>query len=495
IKQCATNVLSNAVKYTQEGSVTLEVGYKECPKVNEASEAEALEDNIILTVRVKDTGIGIKEEDLKKLFSPFERIEEKRNRTIEGTGLGMNIVKQLLDLMDSRLEVSSVYGEGSDFYFEIKQKIIDKEPIGDFSEAYRRSLETREKYQVSFKAPDGRILIIDDTPMNLTVIKGLLKETQLNVETGTSGTEALELVTKKKYDLIFLDHMMPEPDGIQTLKAFGSLEGNLNRDTPCIALTANAVSGAREMYLKAGFDDYITKPIDGEVLEKLIKKLMPEEKLILPGQEGYDSQSDDKVKEEKKEDSIIKNLEGIDYESGIKNCMNEDILKGAIGDFYVSIASEPDLIEEAFKSNDLRTYTVKVHALKSSARIIGANELSAMAMELEEAGNAEDIEKINDKTPTLLELYRSYREKLKPFCEKEGDDDDREEIPLDQLEQAYECLREFAESFDFDSADDIMNTLEDYRIPVDYKDKYDKIKQAVTNVDRDELIRLLEDDK
>ncbi|MCR5107653.1 MAG: response regulator [Lachnospiraceae bacterium] len=490
IKQCATNILSNAVKYTEKGSVTLKVGYKEDDTETVGDSGSEHADNILLTVRVTDTGIGIKEEDIKKLFSPFERIEEKRNRNIEGTGLGMNIVRQLLDLMDTQLNVKSVYGNGSDFYFEVRQKVISREPVGDFNETYRRFLENREKYEVSFKAPEGKILVIDDTPMNLTVIKGLLKETRLKIDTGVSGKEALKLVRENKYDVIFLDHMMPEPDGIQTRKAFDTLEGNLNMNTPCIALTANAVSGAREMYLEAGFDDYISKPVDGIKLEKLLMELIPDEKLILPGDEGYSDKDTENAGSKREGENILRELEGIDYGSAIKNCLSEDVLREAIEDFHVSIMSEPDLIEKALMDGDIRTYTIKVHALKSSARIIGALELSKMAGELEAAGNEGNTERLNEKTPELLSLYRSYEQKLSKLCKKD-EDEDKPVIDEEELGQAYECLMEFAQSFDFDSADEVLNSLSNYRLPVDKQGKYDKIKQAVINVDRDELIRLL----
>ena len=261
IKQIITNILTNAVKYTEKGGVTLTVNYI------------AIDDkNIYLCISVIDTGIGIKKEDIKKLCSAFERIEEERNRNIEGTGLGMNITNKLLTMMGAKLTVDSVYGQGSNFSFQIVQQVINPKPIGNFRENYKNALAQYKEYHESFKAPNAKILVVDDTPMNLTVIKGLLKQTKIKIDTASSGEECLKMVQKNKYDIIFIDHMMPGMDGIETLKAMRSLNNNLNESTPAISLTANAISGAKEMYLAKGFSDYMTKPIEGKKLEEMIKK-------------------------------------------------------------------------------------------------------------------------------------------------------------------------------------------------------------------------------
>ena len=267
IKQIALNLLTNAVKYTNEGKVELRVGF------NKISD-----EDISLRFEVSDTGIGMKEEDLSKLFSPFTRIEESRNRSIEGTGLGMSIVKQLLALMDSNLEVKSVYGEGSQFSFEIKQRVISWEPMGDMAMRFEAETSDDEVYQEMFHAPDAHILVVDDTEVNLAVIENLLKQTQVNVDTVTSGKLALAAAKQKKYDVMFIDHMMPDMDGIETLRRMK--EENTAQDTVYIALTANAVSGAREMYLEAGFSDYLSKPVTGRRVEELLKKYLPKEKVI-----------------------------------------------------------------------------------------------------------------------------------------------------------------------------------------------------------------------
>ncbi|SES86852.1 Response regulator c-di-GMP phosphodiesterase, RpfG family, contains REC and HD-GYP domains [[Clostridium] aminophilum] len=269
IKQVITNLLTNAVKYTEEGSVTFGVGYEKTEDPEE----------IVLIVSVTDTGIGIKKEDVEKLFSEFVRIEEKRNRNIEGTGLGMNITKSLLEMMGSALQVETEYGKGSTFSFRLKQKVVRWDELGDYEKAYREAIASREKYKEQFRAPDALVLVVDDTPMNLMVFKNLLKRTGIRIDTATGGDEALALTREKTYDLIFLDHMMPDKDGIETLQELRAEEENPNAHTVTICLTANAISGARENYIAAGFDDYLTKPIKAENLESMIMRYLPEEKM------------------------------------------------------------------------------------------------------------------------------------------------------------------------------------------------------------------------
>ncbi|MCR4789416.1 MAG: response regulator [Lachnospiraceae bacterium] len=279
LKQCAMNVLTNAVKYTEKGSVDFTVSFE-----------RGTGDIIALIFTVKDTGIGMKEEDLDKLFSPFTRMEEKRNRGIEGTGLGMSITRQLLDLMGSKLDVKSVYGEGSKFSFRVNQQAMTEEPIGDYSERFMAENVRIKGYRELFHAPDACILVVDDTEMNLAVIKSLLKKTKIKIDTAESGREAISRAMIKKYDLAFIDHMMPEMDGIETLAEMKKIEDR--DDTVYVALTANAVSGARQMYLDAGFADYLPKPIDGAKLEKLILKYLPEDKIITDYEEDEESSSE-----------------------------------------------------------------------------------------------------------------------------------------------------------------------------------------------------------
>ncbi|WP_155834318.1 hybrid sensor histidine kinase/response regulator [Butyrivibrio sp. VCD2006] len=487
IKQCAMNVITNAIKYTSEGSVTIIIDHK---KIDD--------ENISLRFRVKDTGIGIRKEDMDKLFAPFERIEESRNRTIEGTGLGMNIVKQLLALMDSRLLVSSEYGKGSDFSFAVKQKVLNWSPIGDFAATYEETLLGQDTYHESFHAPDARILVVDDTLANLTVIQGLLKQTQIKVDTAESGFEALEKVCENKYDIIFMDHRMPKMDGIETFKAMKDLDENLNKDVPVYALTANVISGAREMYFKEGFAGYIPKPVDSARLEDTILKTLPSDLIIRPDDEEFNSviESEEIGAEDLAAIGVMTNVEGIDYETGAKNCGGPAALKNVATDFALAIESNSKSIEDAWKFEDYDNYTTYVHGLKSSARVIGAMELSNLAAYLEQCGNKRDKDEIERRTPELLESYRAYSYYLKALIdEASGETEEDLNKPLiepEELKGALKSLREFVEGNYFDSADDVVSMMDDYRMPDDFKSTYKEIKRLLSAVDRDGLLEILD---
>ncbi len=267
IKQCTLNLLTNAVKYTEKGSVSLKISHRDIDS-----------HRISLCVAIKDTGVGIRPEDMDDLFSPFKRIDESKNRSIEGSGLGISITKRLLDLMGSELKVSSEFGKGSEFSFEIEQEVLSREATQDRAKKPEEKKENRHAYKELFHAPDARILVVDDIKMNITVITKLLKRTQIQVDTAASGPEAIRLAAENTYDIIFIDHLMPVMDGIETLQHMR--EDKSDDNTVYVALTANAIAGAREMYLEAGFTDYISKPVDGEHLEKLIKSYLPAEKLL-----------------------------------------------------------------------------------------------------------------------------------------------------------------------------------------------------------------------
>ena len=263
IKQILSNILTNAVKYTENGSVALKVDYD-----------KADERSIFLKVSVEDTGRGMKQEDLEKLFKPFERIDELKNRHIEGTGLGMNIVQQLLALMGSKLEVTSEFGKGSTFKFVIRQEVVSWKELGDIN-AVLSERHDKKNTREQFTAPEAKILVVDDIAMNLNVFAGLLKRTKIQVTKALSGEEAIKLCRETDFDILFIDHMMPEMDGIETMTHIRKDRFALCRNKPMIALTANAISGAREFYLEKGFTNYISKPIDPKMLEKMIMELLP----------------------------------------------------------------------------------------------------------------------------------------------------------------------------------------------------------------------------
>ncbi|MBO4912332.1 MAG: response regulator [Butyrivibrio sp.] len=488
IKQCIMNLLTNAVKYTDVGSVTMVI-YKE--EYDPLSHDDMFDEKIVLGVRIIDTGIGIKEEDLDKLTLAFERVDEKRNRTIEGTGLGISIVTNLLGLMGSKLNVKSEYGKGSEFSFEIVQTVVDREPIGDFAKDYRLSKVNKKDYKESFHAPKARILVVDDISTNLTVIQGLLKKTLISVDTALSGRKALELVTENKYDIIFLDHRMPELDGIQTLHMMKGMNNNMNKKVPVVALTANAVAGSREMYFREGFSNYLSKPVSPLKLEEMILSYLPSYKVSMPGDADFVEDEKEDVKKADETELKLMKVQGVDVKSAIARCGSPKVVIDVMQDFWLSIKERSDLIEK-YSSSDIKNYMIYVHGLKSSAKAIGALELSELAEYLEKCAEEKNKAEITKKTPELLELYRSYIKKLAVIVGEEGEDtEDKPVIPEAELNDAFSAIKEFVSGSYFDSADDIMNMLSEYKIPDEYAEKYEKVKRLMAAVDRDGLLNIL----
>ncbi len=270
IKQIITNLLTNAIKYTHKGKVSLSIQYEEIGPLR-----------INLICKIQDTGIGIKEKDIDKLFTSFNRLDGHKNYGIEGTGLGLSIVSNLIELMNGKILVESTYGSGSTFTVQLPLDVINWEGIGELHDFTKEASEDNKASVVSFTAPEVSILSVDDNKINLKVFKGLLKETKIRVDLVTSGEQCLTFMQKKKYDMVFLDHMMPGMDGVETLHRMKKLENNLSPDVPVIALTANALSGAKDQYYDYGFDDYLSKPIDYADLEKTILSFLPKEKIHL----------------------------------------------------------------------------------------------------------------------------------------------------------------------------------------------------------------------
>lgn len=409
IKQVILNLLTNAVKYTEKGSVTLSISGTEIGK-----------EYIMLDVKISDTGIGIRDADIDKLNMSFQRLDEKRNRNIEGTGLGIAIVTSLLKMMDSNLEVKSVYGEGSEFSFKIKQKVTDWRYIGEF-DVNNISTEAFEKDARYLVAQQADILIVDDNEMNLAVMKSLLKRNKIKPDFASSGKACIEAVKKKHYDLILLDHMMPEMDGIETLH---SIRENrlLPTDTLVIALTANAVVGAKEEYIAEGFDDYLSKPVDPKALEKMLGKYLPQYKV------SYESSKDNEKAEERdtftdtdsvdkndmsvakdKEDIAVYNrLREISYlkpEGAKELCGNCSTYITMLKLFMRQADVKKKRIQDLWNEKDMDNYIIEMQVIKSSAKIIGLEGLSELAKELEFAAKENNFSVIDEKTQTILEWY------------------------------------------------------------------------------------------
>ncbi|MCR5088795.1 MAG: response regulator, partial [Oscillospiraceae bacterium] len=423
LKQIITNILTNAVKYTEKGSVTFSVDHEPAPDSD---------DDVILAVSVSDTGIGIRPEDMDRLFSEFDRLEEKRNRKIEGTGLGMAITRRLLEMMGSSLSVQSVYGEGSVFSFRLRQRVLGREGLGNYAESCRAAVRQHRKYRAKFTAPEATVLMADDNPMNIQVFCGLLKETGLRIDTADSGDECLALTEKRKYDLIFLDHMMPVKDGIETLHELRARPGNPNHDTPVICVTANAVSGAREQYIREGFDDYLTKPFDTSRLEEAIMNWLPKEKVGAgPAPEADEPLPSQDIP------AILSPLliwDGFDLSAGIRNSGDAEAYLSLLRLFYESLDRNASELGESFAAGDWHNYAIRIHALKSSVRLIGAEALGEKAQRLETAAREGDTETVRSRHAGFMTEYLSLRSPLSEiFPETRPEDSDLPEADPETL--------------------------------------------------------------
>lgn len=391
IRQILTNIMTNALKYTDSGSVTLTAGFE-----------KQSEDSVLLILSVKDTGRGIKEEDREKLFCGFTRVDQVKNRNIEGTGLGLSITSRLVSMMNGTIEVESVYGEGSEFIVKLPQKIISAEPSGEFC-TRTESAPDRRKYRESFTAPEARILVTDDNRSNLLVAEGLLKPTKIQVDCASSGYECINRLRANKYDVLLLDHMMPEMDGVETLKKIR--EENLAPGMPVVALTANAVSGARDMYVEYGFEDYLAKPIAGNSLEKMLLKLLPPELVHMSDENAAEETADTK------ETADIKPSELIDRSVAMTYCSNSEelyliILQAYCEEFEERVKKLCDFYEQ----KDIDNYRIVVHSLKSTSLNIGAKALSEEARTHEFAAKDGNWEVIAEDFDRLMENYRAVNE-------------------------------------------------------------------------------------
>jgi len=398
IGQVMVNLLTNAVKYTQKGTVTLKVAWEKTSR-----------EELLLKISVKDTGIGIKEEDLSSLFKDFRRLDMNQNRNIEGTGLGLTITNNLVRLMGGSIDVSSVYGKGSTFSAVIPQQIIGVAPIGKFIDEDSKP-RMLTKYTSKFTAPEAEILVVDDNELNLIVVRNLLKKTKIKITECMSGKQTLQLIKRKRFDVIFLDHMMPGMDGIETLKQSKELEGNMCVGVPIVALTANAVSGVREMYIEAGFDNYLSKPVDGLALEALLERYIPAEKII-------PNEAPKPTKKSDGSESLIDVATGIKY-----SAESEELFRELLEMFCELHVDKKDEIENHFTMENWKDYTTLVHALKSNAMNVGALKLSELCAEIEKTGkeylaeeSEEKLDFIRNKHTELIEIYDKSVEDAKIY--------------------------------------------------------------------------------
>ena len=464
VKEVITNILTNAVKYTQEGKIILQVGFQ--PVADET-------DMLQLIVAVEDTGIGIREEELSRIYESFQRADEERNRFIEGTGLGISITVQLLKLMGGELKVKSIYGKGSTFTVIIPQKIKGEEKMEEFNRIYESARQQADRNTTTFTAPEAKVLVVDDNKMNLTVAEGLLKHNGIKVDKALSGRQCLEMIQERQYDIIFMDHMMPGMDGIETLQRMQKKSNHKCANTVVIALTANAIVGAKEEYLKSGFDGYLSKPIEYQKLENIMIKHLPENLLVW--QNG---------KEKKSITRMILEIEGLNQQAGIEKCGGEELFVRVLHEFSATSEYKMGKLAGYWQERDLEAYVIAVHALKSSAKIIGAEKLGALAEQMESWGRQGEWEPILLQHEELLTLYRGIVAGINRALPRHDNNQNKtKELTESELRAELTSLQEAVEAFDVDQADEIVSRLDEVRWTDETSGRFDKIKELIVNVD------------
>ena len=475
IRQVIINLVNNAIKYTEKGSVRFSVHVR-----------QKNTDKVMLYYEVADTGIGIRKEDQKILFDAFQRVEMDRNRYVEGTGLGLTISQNLVNMMGGVIEVESEYGKGSRFFFTIEQTIIDPTPVSAVNYNGQKDNVTEKEAECLFIAPEAHILLVDDNELNLVVAKELLKPLRMQIDTAENGLQAVKMVRGSQYDLVLMDHMMPVMDGIEAAKAIRALPEDKYQKLPIIALTANAMVDARKEFLNAGMNGFVAKPIDFARICNQLKLWLPKDLVRdVPKEEAKKLLADDlSDREIQPEDPQM----GFSFEEGVKHCGSKAALMKTIRIFYRTIDSKADKIEQCLKEGLIGDYVIEVHALKSSALLIGAVPLSEAAKELEDYGKQGKTEVLEEKTPDVLTLYRDLKNILRPYAEKE--EDAKKEFSdgewITALQQIHQCI----EQFDLDGVDQIMEQLEEYQVPECIRESMDQLRVYVADVSMEEIMEL-----
>ena len=475
IRQVIINLVNNAIKYTEKGSVRFSVHVR-----------QKNTDKVMLYYEVADTGIGIRKEDQKILFDAFQRVEMDRNRYVEGTGLGLTISQNLVNMMGGVIEVESEYGKGSRFFFTIEQTIIDPTPVSAVNYNGQKDNVTEKEAECLFIAPEAHILLVDDNELNLVVAKELLKPLRMQIDTAENGLQAVKMVRGSQYDLVLMDHMMPVMDGIEAAKAIRALPEDKYQKLPIIALTANAMVDARKEFLNAGMNGFVAKPIDFARICNQLKLWLPKDLVRdVPKEEAKKLLADDlSDREIQPEEPQM----GFSFEEGVKHCGSKAALMKTIRIFYRTIDSKANKIEQCLKEGLISDYVIEIHALKSSALLIGAVPLSEAAKELEDYGKQGKTEVLEEKTPDVLTLYRDLKNILRPYAEKE--EDAKKEFSdgewITALQQIHQCI----EQFDLDGVDQIMEQLEEYQVPECIRESMDQLRVYVADVSLEEIMEL-----
>lgn len=398
ISHIIMNLGSNAVKYTNSGSVTLTVTWE--PEGEDG----------VLVIHMEDTGAGIRAEDMPYIFRSYGRLDRGPNRHIEGTGLGLPICQNLAELMDGQLGVESTYGQGSDFWVRLPQKVIDPTPCGPYRGEQRKE---SDQYYNSFTAPEGVVLVVDDQPLNLKVCQGLLRPYEMEVYTARSGQEAIKQITQVWPDVVFMDHMMPDMDGVEATRRIREMgkKDPYFAVLPIIALTANAMKGMREFFLANGFNDFISKPVELDALDEALVAWIPEDKQKAPARKVTTSREQEPVPED------LASIKGVDVAQGMRYCGTAEVYRKTLYMFREQIPGKIRRIQETFQGAAWEDYAIEVHSLKSGARWIGAMALGDQAERLEMAARSGDLEQVADETSVLLEDYQALQTALAGLAE------------------------------------------------------------------------------
>ncbi|MCI8371534.1 MAG: response regulator [Lachnospiraceae bacterium] len=485
IRQIINNFLSNAEKFTKEGRIILRMWgeYKD-------------EETINLTVVVEDTGIGIRKEDHSKMFRAFDRVNLKENRSISGLGLGLTIARNIVAAMGGEVDVESEYGKGSAFSFTIPQHVRNKTLVGDFNEWYNSLVVLESGREArSLYAPEAQILVVDDTNVNLEVVKALLKRTKMQVDVAHSGAECLEKVTRKKYHIILMDHMMPEMDGIETLHMLKTMENNRSLEAVVIALTANAVAGARETYLASGFDDYLKKPVKSVSLEQMLVKYLPEELVQLQKAEISEITGE--------EWADMAGFKHINVRTGlVYTDNNTEMLQGIMKQYLNTGRKNVEDLDRARKAEDWKTYGILVHALKSTSLNIGAEKMSTQAKMMEAAVKKERLEYIQKNHERILAQYQAILDELSDYFEevsigensKKLHKNTMEEIKQENLSELLCKLKDKLEISITTEIEKVANELKTYSYKEHtLKERYKEIFDYIDEYEYEEAYTLIEE--
>lgn len=510
IRQILINLAGNSAKFTEKGFVKIR-----------AENLRKYDNKDGLRISVIDSGVGIRKEDLKKLFGAFQQVDMKMNRTKGGTGLGLSISKNLMTLMGGTINVTSEYGKGSCFYIDLPQKIVDStickikyESL--FSKAARdkqnpelavipvvallnrpefAGLFVEKSESVMFKAPQAKILVVDDNDVNLQVAEGLLRKFGVEPELVTSGYAALDKIKEKDFHIIFLDHQMPGMDGIETLEKIRESEKNTGKHRIVVALSANAINGAREMFISKGFDDFIAKPVQGKDFASCLAEWLP---VTLLEKIGIQQESDVELPEgfpfwNKDRLSLV---EAVQNSGGLEN-----YLKTA-KTFYLSIEKNANLMSNFLINEDIKNYTINVHALKSAARIIGAMELSKKAEYIESLGkkylslyenkNLDEAKKINqeihERNSTLISLYTSYLKDLRAITEfAESQNSEQSDFDAESAKSALSEIANACKKCNLPLIEEQYETLKKMKFPQTLKNQAESLEKAITNIEFDDI--------